>query len=171
VSEASVSALPDRQTQLPIRTAMEARDLTAALDSFAPDAVVRSPFTARLTFNGREQIGAVLQVVLDVFDGLHYTDELDSGDRAVLVASARVDGTEIELVDHMLLDENGKIRELTVFFRPLPATAIAMRLIGAGLARRSGAGRAGMVALLARPLGLLTAVADRIGVRLIRPTL
>jgi ketosteroid isomerase-like protein len=166
-----VSTLTDRPIKLTLRTAMEARDLAAAQDAFTPDAVVRSPLTGRLTFNGREQIGAILQVILDVFDDLHYTDELHSDDGAVLVASARLGGTDIEMVDHMQLDENGKIRELTVFFRPLPAIAVAMRLIGAGLGRRKSRARAGVISALTRPLGLMTALGDRIGVWLVRPTL
>jgi SnoaL-like domain len=165
-----VSTLADRPAKLPLRAAMEARDLSAALDAFAADAVVRSPLTGRLTFNGREQIGAVLQVVLDTFDDLEYTDELHSDDRAVLVARARVDGADIEMVDHMRLDQHQDIRELTVFFRPMPAIAVAMRLIGTGLGRRKSRARAGLISLLTRPLGLLTAVGDRIGVWLVRPT-
>jgi hypothetical protein len=150
---------------------MEARDLAAAVDAFAPDAVFRSPLTDRLTFNGRAQIGSVLEVVLDVFDGLRYTDELRSGDRAVLVASARVAGSELEMVDHIELDEGGKIRELTVFFRPLPATTAAMRSIGAGLGRRKSGARARAISVLTRPLELLAAAGDRIGGTLVRPTL
>jgi SnoaL-like domain len=166
-----VSTLTGRPTKLALRTAMEARDLAGALDAFTADAVVRSPLTGRLTFNGREQIGAVLQVILDVFDDFRYTDELQSGDGAVLVATARLAGTDIEMVDHMRLDGNGKIRELTVFFRPVPAIAVAMRLIGAGLGRRKSRARAVVISALARPLGVMTALGDRIGVWLVRPTL
>jgi hypothetical protein len=166
-----VSALTDQPTKLALRSAMEAGDLAAAVDAFAPDAVIRSPLTGRLAFKGREQTGAILRVILDVFDDLHYTDELRADDRAVLVAGARVAGTEIEMVDHMRIDENGKIRELTVFFRPLPAIAVAMRLIGAGLGRRNSRARAGVISALTRPLGLMTEAGDRIGVRLVRPTL
>jgi hypothetical protein len=150
---------------------MEARDLTAATEAFAPGAVFRSPLTDRLAFRGREQIRALLEVILEVFDGLHYTDELRTGDRAVLVAEARVGGSEIELVDHIRLDESGKIRELTVFFRPLPATAAAMGAIGAGLGKRASTGRARAISLMTRPLALLTAAGDPIGVWLVRPTL
>jgi hypothetical protein len=150
---------------------MEAHDLAAAVDTFAPDAVLRSPLTDMLTFSGREEIRAVLGVILEIFDGLHYTDELRAADSAVLVAGARVDGIEIELVDHMRLDESGKIRELTVFFRPLPATAAAMRAIGAGLGRRKSRGRAAAISMLTQPLGLMTRVGDKLGVRLVRPTL
>jgi hypothetical protein len=150
---------------------MEARDLAAAVDTFAPDAVLRSPLTDMLTFSGREEIRAVLGVILEIFDGLHYTDELGGAESAVLVAGARVDGIEIEMVDHMRLDESGKIRELTVFFRPLPATAAAMRAIGAGLGRRKSRGRAAAISMLTQPLGLMTRVGDKVGVRLVRPTL
>jgi hypothetical protein len=166
-----VSALADEPTKLTLRSAMERGDFEAALDAFAPDAVLRSPLTGRFTFNGREQIGAVLRVVIDVLDDLHYTDQLDCGDRAVLIATARVAGREIEMADHMRLDEHGKIRELTVFFRPLPAIAVAMRLIGSGLGRRKSSGRAAAISGLTQPLGLLTAVGDRVGAALIRPTL
>src|ERR1700694_675400 len=93
--------------ELPFRKAMEARDLAAVMAAFAPDAVFRSPFTDKLTFQGREQIGALTEVVLDVFDDLRYTAEVRNGDTAFLVARARVDGREIELVDHLRLDNEG----------------------------------------------------------------
>jgi SnoaL-like domain len=131
-----VPELEETQATLPLRAGIEARDLAAVVDAFAPDAVVRSPITAALTFQGPEQIGAVFRVILDVFEDIRYTEELRSGDRALLIASARVDGTDIELVDHMRLDERGKIRELTVFFRPMPAIAVAARALGEGLGRR-----------------------------------
>jgi hypothetical protein len=166
-----VSSLADRPTKLPLRAAMEARDLAAVVDAFAPDAVIRSPLTGRLTFQGREQIHAVMQVILDVFDDLHYTDELQSRDSAVLVGSARVAGNDIEMVDHVRFDERGKVRELTVFFRPMPAIAVAMRLIGTGLGRRKSRARAAVISLLTRPLGVMTRIGDRIGVGLVGPTL
>jgi ketosteroid isomerase-like protein len=167
-----VSTSTDASTaKLPLRSAMEARDLAAALDAFAPDAVVRSPFTDALTFDGREQIAAILTVILDAFAELSYSDEVRAGDRAVLVARARVAGRELEFVDYMRLDEAGKIREFTVFFRPLPASTAAMRVIGAGLGRRKSAARAALISALARPLALMTAAGDGLGVRLVRRAL
>ena len=166
-----MSTLADRPATLALRRAMEARDLPAVLDAFAPDAVVRSPLTGRLTFRGRQQIGAVMEVILEVFQDLRYTDELHSAGSAVLVAGAHVGGSEIEMVDHMRLDDSEKITELTVFFRPLPATAVAMRLIAGGLGRRKSAGRGLALSLLTQPLGAMTAMGDRLGVRLVKPTL
>ena len=156
---------------LPFRAGIEAGDLAAVVDAFAPDAVVHSPITDSLAFEGPEQIGAVFGVILDVFDGIRYTDELRSGGSAVLVASARVDGTDIEIVDHMRLGEHGKISELTVFFRPMPAIAVSARAIGEGLGARRSRSRARVISTLVRPLIPLTRVGDRIGAKLLGPTL
>lgn len=166
-----MSALAERPTKLALRTAMEARDLSAVLDTFAPDAILRSPLTSRLTFQGRAQIHALMEVILEVLDDLRYTDELQGADSAVLVASARVGGTDVEMVDHLRFNESGKISELTVFFRPMPAIAVAMRVIGSGLGRRKSAGRGRAISVLTQPLGLMTQVGDRVGVRLVGPAL
>jgi ketosteroid isomerase-like protein len=166
-----VSAPADETAKLDLRIAMERGDLAGVLDTFAPDAVLRSPLTSRLAFSGRKQIEAVMGVVIEVFEDLRYTDQLVCGDRAVLVASARVGGKELEMVDHLRLDEQGKIRELTVFFRPFPAIAVAMRLIGTGLGARKSKGMALAMSALTQPLGPLTAVGDRIGAALVKSTL
>jgi hypothetical protein len=167
----AVSVQADDTSKLDLRVAMERGDLEAAVDAFAADAVLRSPLTSRFTFNGHEQIRAVTAIVIDVLDDLRYTDQLDCGDRAVLVAKARVNGRELEMIEHMRLDEQGKIRELTVFFRPLPSLAVAMRLIATGLGARKSRGRAAAMSALTQPLGLFTAVGDRIGAALVKSTL
>jgi SnoaL-like domain len=166
-----MSTLDERPAKLPLRAAMEARDLAAVMDAFAPEAIFHSPFTEKLTFRGRDEIGALSQIVLEVFEDFRYTDELRGENAAFLVARGRVDGQEIEMVDHIRLGPDGKIRELTVFFRPLPATAIALRLLGAGLGRRRSPIRAAIISGLTRPLGFMTRVGDGIGVRLVRPAL
>ena len=150
---------------------MEARDLNEVVAAFAADAVFRSPLTGRLVFRGRDQIGAVTKVVLDAFEDFRYTGELRDGDRAVLLARARIGGEDIEMVDSLRLDPEGKIREMTVFFRPLPASAVALRVIGAGLARRKGRMRVAAISMMTRPLGFMARSGDRIGVRFIRSLL
>jgi hypothetical protein len=157
--------------RLALRKAMEARDHAAVLDAFASDAVVRSPITGRFTFSGREQLERLFAAVLEVFNDIEYTDELRNGDTAVLVAKATVDGTPIELVDHLLLDADGKIRELTVFFRPLPAIAVAARALGSSLLRAERPWRARIVSVVARPLILFTRSGDALALRLVLRTL
>jgi hypothetical protein len=166
-----VSAFEQVPATLPFQAAMEARDLAAVLDTFAPDATLRSPFTARLAFAGREQIAAVLEVILGVFKDLRYTDDVRSPGTVFLAGEARIGGKQIEWVDRLQLDPDGSIRELTVFFRPLPATTVALRVIGAGLSRRRSQTRAALVSSLTRPLGFMAETGDRVGVRLVRSAL
>lgn len=154
-----------------LRLAMESRSLPAIIDAFAPDADFRSPLTGRLVFKGSEQIGALSAVILDVFEDFRYTDELVAGETGFLAWNARIDGQDIQGIDLMRLDPDGKIREFTVFFRPLPAAAAALRALGAGLGRRRSAARAAMMSVLARPLGVMTGLGDGIGVRLIKSCL
>lgn len=163
-----MSAAVEPVTKLPFRTAVEARDHAALMDAFAPDAVLRGPNTNRVAIEGREQIGALYRVIFEVVDDLRFTDELHSGESAVLVARGQVDGTDIEVVDHFRLDEDGRIRELTVFFRPLPAIAVANRAIGARLARRRSRIMGKIVSLLARPLVVQTRINDRFADRVVR---
>ena len=159
------------QTVLPLRAAMEARDPAAIVDAFAPDAVLRSPLTTGLTFTGYEQIRALAQVLVEVFDDLRYTDEACDGTTGFLVWSARIGGQEIEGVDHLRFGPDGKIREFTAFFRPLPAAALALRLIATGLVRRKSRARAMVVSTLTRPLAAMTRAGDPVGVRLVRSAL
>ena len=158
-------------TPLPLRAAMEARDLDAVLGAFAPDAILHSPFTEGLAFTGREQIAAVTRVVMDAFTDWRYTDEVRGENAAVLVARARVGGEDIETVEHLRLRPDGKITEMTVFFRPLPATAAALRVIGAGLGRRKSPLRGVVISALTRPLAVMTRTGDGLGVRLVRSCL
>jgi hypothetical protein len=160
-----------KQAFLPLRAAMEARDAAAVVDAFAPDAVLRSPLTTRLTFTGHEQIGALAQVLVEVLDDLRYTDEACDGTTGFLAWSARIGGQEIEGVDLLRFGPDGKIRELTAFFRPLPVAALALRLIAAGLVRRKSPARAMVVSGLTRPVAAMTRAGDPIGARLVRSAL
>ena len=164
-------APPQTVDPFPIRVAMEARDLTAAVAAFAPEAVVRSPFTDGLEFRGPEQVRTILSVVLEVFPDLHYTGHVRDGDRGALLASATALGRRLEMVDVYELDGEGRIRELTVFFRPLPGTTAALRLIGRALGARKSSARGRLIAALATPIGAMSAFGDRLAAALVRPAL
>jgi ketosteroid isomerase-like protein len=166
-----VSADVHQAGVLPFRTAMEAGDVESVVAAFAPDAVFRSPVTGRLAFRGHDQIAAVTSVILDVVEDFRYTGELRDGDRAILLAKARIGGKDIEMADSLRLGPEGKITELTVFFRPLPASAVALRVIAAGLARRKGRVRSAAISLMTRPLGFMAQSGDRVGARFVRSLL
>ena len=166
-----MSALQHRPTKLPIRAAMEARDRAAVVDAFAEDAVLRSPFTPSLVFTGRDQLAALIDVLLGALDDLGYSDELIGDDTAVLVGTMQLRGIAVNFTDHLKLRPDGKISEMTVFFRPLPASAAAMRVIGAGLGRRKSRLRGRTISALVAPLAFMTRIGDALGVRLVKPTL
>jgi len=154
---------------MPLREAMQARDRHRVVRAFAEDAVVRSPFTDNLAFEGRAQIDALVAVILDVLEDITYTDELHRDGAAVLVGDARVDGLRLQFSDHLKLRGDGLIEEMTVFFRPLPASTAAMRRIAVGLGRQKSALRARIISPMVAPLALMSRTGDRLGVRLVRP--
>jgi hypothetical protein len=106
-----------------------------------------------------------------VFKDFRYTEELLSDNSGFLISRAQVDGLDIEMVDQIRLGPDGKIQEFTIFMRPLPAAAAALRLIGLALGRRKSLARGVLISALASPLAFMTRIGDGIGVRLIRSAL
>ena len=155
-------------TKLPLRVAMEARDHRAVVEAFAENAVIRSPFTDNLTFEGRHQLDELVAVILDVLEDLTYTDELHADRAAVLIGHARVDGLRVQFCDYLKLRGDGLVDEMTVYFRPLPATTAAMRRIGDGLGRRKSKFRGRPINTMTAPLALIARTGDRLGVRLLQ---
>jgi hypothetical protein len=156
---------------LAVRKAMEAHDLEAVVDCFAPDAVFYSPFTTRTSFRGRGQIRLITSVILEVAEGLRYTSEVRGEDEAYLRSTARIGGRDIEFAEHMRFGSDGLIDEFTVFARPLPSAAVGLRVIGAALGRTKSAARGTTISVLAAPLGFMTGVGDRVGIALVGPAL
>jgi hypothetical protein len=166
-NRSEVDVLPV-DTKLPLRAAMEAGDRAAVVEAFAEDGVVRSPFTDNLTFRGHEQLEPLIAVILEVLEDLTYTDELHADNTAVLVGHASVDGLRLQFSDYLKLRGDGLIEEMTVFFRPLPATTAAMRRFGEGLGQQRSRFRGRMIKAIATPLALMARTGDRAGVRLLR---
>jgi hypothetical protein len=110
------------------RAAAEAKDFAAAEDLFAPDVTFRSPVVFR-PYEGRDALRVILSAVAQVFEGFRYTDQVEQGDVAVLVFEAQVDGREVNGVDLLRFDEEGRIREMSVMIRPMSGLqALAERM-------------------------------------------
>jgi hypothetical protein len=161
--------VPTVDTKLALRLALEARDRRAVVEAFAENAVLRSPFTDNLAFEGRDQIDMIVGVILDVLEDLVYIDELHGDGTAVLVGRATVDGIALQFTDHLRLRDDGLVEEMTVFFRPLPATTAAMRRIGEGLGHAKSTARARVISSMVAPMAFMARTGDRIGVRLLKP--
>ncbi|HKI66866.1 MAG TPA: nuclear transport factor 2 family protein [Solirubrobacterales bacterium] len=104
----------------PFRLAAENKDLEAMTDVLREDVVLHSPILFR-GFEGREIVLGVLTHVVATLEDFRYTDELAEGDTVALRFKARVGDRELEGIDFLELDADGKVAELTVFMRPMSA--------------------------------------------------
>lgn len=110
------------------RAAAEAKDFGAIDELFAADATFRSPVVFK-PYEGRETIAVILGAVAKVFEDFRYTDQVESGDTAVLVFEARVGDRELQGVDILRFGDDDRIAELMVMVRPMTgARALAERM-------------------------------------------
>ncbi|KAA1027724.1 hypothetical protein Ae406Ps2_1333 [Pseudonocardia sp. Ae406_Ps2] len=107
------------------RAAIEAGDLDAAVALCRDDVEFRSPVVHR-PYRGREALRPILGAVFTVFGGFRYVAEYSGDDGHVLEFTATVGEREVQGVDVLRTDDEGRIRELTVLVRPLSA-AVALR--------------------------------------------
>ncbi len=104
----------------PFRRAAEAKDLEAMTEVLREDVVLHSPVLFR-GFEGRDVAIAVLSQVVEVLEDFRYVDELAEGDAVCLRFKASVGDRELEGIDFLELDADGRVAELTVFMRPFSA--------------------------------------------------
>ncbi len=104
----------------PFRLAAEAKDLDLLSEALREDVVLHSPILFR-GFEGREIVSQILTFVAMTLEDLTYTDELAEGNTVALRFKANVGDRELEGIDFLTLDEDGRVADLTVFMRPLSA--------------------------------------------------
>jgi hypothetical protein len=104
----------------PFRSAIEARDLDAAVALLSDDVVFRSPIVFK-PYRGREAVGALLAAVSRVFEDFRYVREIGAAEARdhALVFQARIGDKQIEGSDFLHLAQDGSIDELMVMVRPL----------------------------------------------------
>ena len=105
----------------PFRRAAETKDLDLLRETLAEDVVLHSPILFK-GFEGREMSMVVLTNVAETFEDFRYLDEVHGDGTVVLRFTAKVDGKfEIEGIDYLTLDAEGRVTDLTVFLRPQKA--------------------------------------------------
>lgn len=113
----------------PFRRAAEAKDLALLTETLRDDVELHSPVLFR-GFEGRDVVTGVLTHVAATLEDLTYVDELHEGDTVALRFKARVGDRELEGIDFLELDEEGRVAVLTVFMRPMSAlTAFNERMM------------------------------------------
>lgn len=104
----------------PFRRAAEAKDLDLMVGTLREDVVLHSPILFR-GFEGRDTVMAVLSHVAETLEDLTYIDETTGEGSVVLRFKARVGDRELEGIDYLTLDDDGRVSDLTVFMRPMSA--------------------------------------------------
>jgi SnoaL-like polyketide cyclase. len=120
------------------RAAAEAKDFSALEDLFAEDVVFRSPVVFK-QYEGRDAVAMLLGAVVQVFEDFRYTDQVETGDAAALAFSARVGDRELDGIDFLNFDSEGRISQMAVYVRPMSgvhalAEAMKRKLEEAGAA-------------------------------------
>jgi hypothetical protein len=149
------------------RTAAERRDLDGLLACFSDDAIVRSPVSARLRFEGPAQLREIFGIVLERLEVIEYYEELGDESSRALFYRGRLAGADIEETQLIRLAPDGRIREIVFFIRPFPGLAGVAAGLAAELARARGFGpaRIAVMAVFGAALRIAISLADRIGAR------
>lgn len=130
------------RTAAAFRAAVEAQDMGAAVALLADDVVFESPIVHR-QYRGRDAVAPVLFAVGTVFEDFRYTATFSGGPISdggsgpggpsdsghVLRFSARVDDRDLDGVDILTVDDEGRIVAFAVMVRPYSAaTALRTRM-------------------------------------------
>ena len=118
----------------PFRRAVETGEIAGSPELFREDAVFRSPVVYR-PYAGRDAVLTVLAAaerVLGLGGHFRYVHQLEDSDArvAILEFATEVDGRQVEGIDKLTFDEDGRISELKVMLRP----ASALQVVGARMA-------------------------------------
>jgi len=116
----------------PFRLAVERDDLDAVHAMLHEDVEFRSPAVHR-PYQGREVVTHLLAHAKATLEELTYLDELHGQDSVALVFTARVGDKDVEGLDHLTLDTDGRITRLRVMIRPLSGLIAVAQTMGARL--------------------------------------
>lgn len=130
---------PEAKRSDGFRRAVEAGEFGDVDALFSPEVVFRSP-AVFAPYEGIAAVRAVLTAVGHVFEDFRYLEQLESeqGDFATLLFEARVGDREVQGVDLLWFDAEGRIAQMTVMVRPLSG----LNALVEAMARALGAGGA-----------------------------
>jgi hypothetical protein len=100
------------------RAAAESKDFSAIDELFAEDVAFRSPVAFK-PYEGRDAVAMLLGAVVQVFEDFRYTDQVETGDAAALAFSARVGDRELDGIDFLHFDSDGRVNRMAVYVRPM----------------------------------------------------
>jgi SnoaL-like domain len=116
------------------RAAVEAGKLEALEEVLAPDVRFLSPAVFK-PYEGREATMVVLGAVSRVLEDFRYLDAFEGERGEVLLFAARVGDRELNGIDLLRFDDEGRVSELMVMIRPFTALQAALEAMGRELGR------------------------------------
>ena len=117
--------------------ALSSLDVDAIVGLLADDVTIRVAVHDE-AMQGKETARFLFGVLREELGSIDVTAEIVEGDRAVVLFETELGGTPAQGLN--VLDSSaGQIRDLTVFFRPLPALQLVGEVIGARMAEQFGA--------------------------------
>ncbi len=147
------------------RHAWEAQDSAAMEAALTPNVVLHSPILST-PFEGRDAVSELMAVVQEVVQDSHYTHQLADDEADVLIARGRIGTQELQNVVLLQFGQDGLIRDITVFFRPMAASAAFASAAGPRLAKSPA--RARLLRAGSPLLPAVVAVTDRVALRNVR---
>jgi hypothetical protein len=101
------------------KSAIEAEDPDGLRATLAEDVVFRSPVVFR-PYEGHAVVSAILtEGAMNVFEDFRYVERFEDGDTAALIFEAKVGDREVDGLDMLRFDRDGKVVELMVMVRPM----------------------------------------------------
>jgi ketosteroid isomerase-like protein len=151
----------------PFRDALMARDWEGVREALNPDVVLNSPILST-PFEGREAVVELFEVIRDTLEDIDFTVDMADGDVRFMSWRTHIGDVRMEGAEIMRLDDEGRIKEFTVFFRPLAGVTVLASALGKGLAGRRSPARGRIAAAASQPMVLLSRVTDRVAPRLVK---
>ena len=164
---AAATRLPDDVPTAALRRAVQDRDVDGVLALCSDDVAFHSPLTQRARFERHTNVRMALVALFATVEEIEYLADVGEGTTRALFATANIDGRSseeapIELAIRVELDERQKVRDITLFARPLPGLVA----LAVGVAPRIGRNYGRVVSWLARaqlvPIALQTRLFDQL---------
>ena len=142
---------------------MREQNFAGMAEVLAEDVVLNSPITASFKFEGRDNVVELLKLVRARFERPpEYDHVIGDGDVWIQVSRTRARRRDIHAVAMLRFGEPGKIEEITIFFRPMPALVAFAAAVAGPVVGRRGRVLGALLGLGARPLAAQAYYGDRL---------
>ncbi|MDW4911305.1 nuclear transport factor 2 family protein [Streptomyces sp. ADMS] len=148
------------------RAAAKRGDVDSAVACVSRDVVLSSPLTEQFRFEGPDQLCSFMTSAFTAVEDIRSHTRTGDGDVYALFYRARVGSQPFEDAQLLRLDDEARIKEITLFGRPVQALTALMMTLGPELARR---GLAAHMRASASPVHTMVTFGDRRVVPLTRP--